>query len=115
MTKGRLVRATGLPDGPLDAAAAFHERILPDIRGDLDGVEHIVVVFDAADHAHEDWRLAAIRGLARDAAPCRVNGVVGLLDASQAMAESIRFLDDSPGITGQLFALDGIGAGNPAN
>ena len=109
----RFVRSTGLPETPLDAAAEFYERILPAIREDWDGVEEIVVSFEAADHSHRAWRLAAIQELAREATPCRVNGVVMSKDDHLASTEVLNYLHKAPGVTGQLFAVDGTGAGIP--
>ncbi len=97
------IEARELPDAPLDAAAAFHARILPEARHAAGS--DIVLLFDPADHTHERWRTAAVEELAREAAPCRVNGAVGgSSDTVQAICD---YLQNAPGVTGQLFAADG--------
>lgn len=103
--------ASGLPDGALDASAAFFAHVLPQARAACaDG--DVCIVFDPADHTHKAWRLAAVQSLAREAAPGRVNAVASGDDA--AIAAALDYLARAPGVTGQLFALDGQGAGNPA-
>ena len=101
------VHAVGaLPAGALDAAALFHARDVPAIRALLAGETaggHVVVVFGPAGHDQRGWRLAAVQALARAAAPVRVNAVQG--DDPAALAATLAWLDDAPGITGQLFAL----------
>ena len=96
---------TELPDAPLDAAAEFYERELPELRDDHDIQPEcdLVLVFPAASHEHRAWRLAAVQELARELAPTRVNGIVG--DNEDAVVSTIAYLDAAPGITGQLLAL----------
>jgi len=65
--------------------------------------EDLVLVFPPAPYDHRGWRLAAIQDLARAAAPARVNGVVG--DDEQAIAATLAWLADAPGITGQLLSV----------
>ena len=97
--------AEDLPPAPLEAAAHFYSRILPAIREDLPHIAEVIVTFARADHAHQAWRLAAIQALAREAAPKRVNGIVGGdLDAVRGVCD---FLERAPGITGQLLAVGG--------
>ncbi|KRA82812.1 Rossmann fold domain-containing protein [Altererythrobacter sp. Root672] len=103
----RFVSAADLPEDPLNAAADFHTRILPELRENWDRIEEIIVSFDAAGHEHHAWRLAAIQQLAREAAPCRVNGVVVSPDHLAAAAEAINYLSTAPGITGQILTVDG--------
>lgn len=102
-----LVRIEGLPEDPLAAAAAFHAdwlpRLLAAARQDL------TLVFPSADHTHRDWRLAAVRGLARLAAPLRVNAIAGT--DPEAFAGALHYLARAPGVTGQYLPLDGAGAG----
>ena len=96
----------GLPEGALDAAAAFHAEWLPRARALLDGLAaegHLVLVFPAAPYDHRGWRLAAVQDLARAAAPRRVNAVAG--DAAQAIAQTVDWLAQAPGVTGQLLAV----------
>lgn len=104
-----LLRVEGLPAGTLEAAAQFHAEALPGIIAALGEGRDLVLVFPAADHTHKGWRLAAIQQLARDAAPLRVNGLAGGDEA--AVAAAAAYLAGAPGVTGQLLALDGEGAG----
>ncbi|MEO6387203.1 MAG: Rossmann fold domain-containing protein [Croceibacterium sp.] len=99
-----------LSAAPLDAAAAFHGKHLKKARETFTKADELALVFHPADHTHRAWRLAAIQELAREAAPGRVNGIVG--DDSQAIAEMLAYLASAPGVTGQLFAVDGKFAGN---
>lgn len=99
-----LVEAGGLPESPLDAAAAFHARILPQARlahGD------VVLAFDHADHTHDGWRLVAVQELAREAAPRRVNAVAGPAGAEREAV--LAYLAAAQGVTGQVLQV----AGNP--
>ncbi|MFD2578051.1 Rossmann fold domain-containing protein [Novosphingobium colocasiae] len=47
--------------------------------------------------------------MARDMAPRRVNALVS--DDPDAIAAALVWLDRAAGVTGQLFDLDGVGAG----
>ena len=94
-----------LPSVPLDAAAHFHSNVLPIVRAELPKVSAVVIVFETADHSHRAWRLAAVQALAREAAPTRVNAIVGTDDG--AISEAKDFLAMAPGVTGQLLAVDG--------
>lgn len=98
----------GLPDSPLDAAAEFLVRIVPQVRSDAaaDTAADIAVIFDSADHTHDDWRLATIRQLARDAAPQRVNAATGPDGA--ALDDVLAYLAHAPGVTGQILIVDAI-------
>ena len=106
-----VLRISGLPAAALDAAAAFHGEHLLRARAELAGEDALALVFPAAPYDHAGWRKAAVRNLAREAAPKRVNGVAG--DDEAAIAATLQWLDRAPGITGQLLAVDGTGAGNP--
>lgn len=97
------IEARELPDGPLDAAAAFHARIVPEARRAAGN--DLVLLFDPADHTHEHWRTAAVEELAREAAPCRVNGAVG--GSSSSVKAVCDYLESAPGVTGQVLAVDG--------
>lgn len=102
------IEARDLPALSLDAASAFHTLILPQIRGasasgDASG-DNCVVLFDPADHSHESWRKAAIGELAREAAPCRLNGVIG--SSQSAIDEICDYLANAQGVTGQIFETD---------
>ena len=100
-----VLRVEGLPDAPLDAAMAFFEGWLPRARDALAGASGLAMLLPPADHTHRAWRLAAVQELAREAAPKRVNAIAGNDEAS--LAEALAFLEDAPGITGQLLAVDG--------
>ena len=99
------VSAVSLPVGPLDAAAYFHAEIVPAIRADSEFADDIRVLFAPADHSHGGWRREAIAGLARELAPRRVNGIVG--GDRESLAQMSEFLRDAPGVTGQIFTIDG--------
>jgi len=98
-----VLRVEGLPRAPLDAAAAFHAQYVPRARAALAEGEGLVIAFEPAGHEHRSWRLAAVQELAREAAPKRVNAVVGAEPG--ALAETLDFLSGAPGVTGQLLAL----------
>ena len=100
-----LLAATGLPAGALAAAAEFHAQVLPQLPAEGD----LLIRFDAADHTHRGWRLAAVQQLARERAPGRVNAVAGGGDAAVASARA--YLAGASGLTGQLLDLDDLGAG----
>ena len=102
-----VLRVEGLPDGALDAAAAFHADWLPRARALLDPSpegEAIVLIFPVARYDHRGWRLAAVQDLAREAAPKRVNAVAG--DDERAIAATLAWLAQAPGTTGQLLAVE---------
>ena len=104
----RIFEARGLPDDPLDAAAAFHTTFAAPVRAALAAGDNLALVFDPADHAHAGWRLALVQDLARAAAPLRVNAVVG--GEGEDMAELVRYLANAPGVTGQILMVDAIPA-----
>lgn len=96
-----LLRIEDLPEGALDAATVFHARWLPAARNLL--ASDAILVFPLASYDHRGWRLAAVQDLAREAAPARVNGIVG--DNSDAVDEAAEWLAQAPGITGQLLEV----------
>ena len=98
-----VIRADGLPNAPLDAAAAFHSDVLPQARKALAEVEALTLVFAPAGHEHRAWRLAAVQELAREAAPGRVNAVTG--SAETAIEQALVFLANAEGVTGQILAV----------
>jgi hypothetical protein len=104
-----LLRVGPLPEEPLAAAGWFHAEVLPRVRAALVAGGDLVLVFGPADHTHRDWRIGAVRGLAREHAPARVNAVAS--GDEVAIAATVRYLDRAPGVTGQLLPLDGTGAG----
>jgi hypothetical protein len=103
------LRVGALPGEPLAAAARFHAEDMPRALAALAQGGDLVLVFAPADHTHRDWRLAAVRGLARAHAPARVNAVAG--DDEAALAAACAYLERAPGVTGQLLPTDGTGAG----
>lgn len=103
------LRVGGLPEGALEAAAQFHAAVLPQARAALTKGADLVLVFPPADYTHKGWRLAAVQQLARDFAPTRVNALTSGDEA--AIAAAAAYLAEAPGVTGQLLALDGNGAG----
>ena len=52
---------SGLADNPLDAAAEFFARHVPEIREAMRGLDGcaLSLVFEPAGHEHRAWRLAA--------------------------------------------------------
>ena len=104
-------RVADLPESALDAAARFHAFDLPRLRAALDlptkgaAGAALTLLFPPAPYDHRGWRLAAVQDLAREAAPRRVNAIVG---DDEAVIERIRaWLETAPGVTGQLLAADG--------
>ena len=100
------VDAKGLPDSPLDAAAEFYTRIVPAVREVMARSSDLAIMFDPADHTHSAWRLSAIQELAREAVPCRINGVVAQRSNLDGTAQALQFVHDNPGVTGQLLAVE---------
>lgn len=112
-----VIQMIDLPDDPLDAAAHFLSEHVPLARdllknglprfpgaaGDAPELDALAFVFPPAGKEHQGWRLAAIQALAREAAPRRVNGVVG--PDSDEVDQIAEWLADAPGITGQLLSL----------
>jgi hypothetical protein len=107
--KQAVLRIDALPVAPLDAAEAFHCEWLSRIRSMLNDCDSMVVVLSPAGQDHADWRRAAARDVAREAAPRRVNLIGG--DDDAAIAAALAYLDAAPGVTGQYLPLDGQGAG----
>lgn len=95
------IEAAHLPDGALDAMAAFMAFHLESARALLAQPDctALAVILPPALHDHNDWRRALVRDLAREAAPRRVNVVAGT--PGEALSATLRFLADAPGVTGQ--------------
>jgi len=95
-----------LPDGALDAANAFMAFHLEAARAILADPQAtaLVIVLPPAAHDHRDWRLALARDLAREVAPQRVNVIAGA--PGEALAATLRFLSDAPGVTGHYLVCD---------
>jgi hypothetical protein len=100
-----IVSAGDLPSSPVDAAAFFYSHVVPGIREDLADATEVVIHFEPADHSHRAWRLAVVQELAREAAPKRVNAIVGT-DCKATLAAK-QYLESAPGVTGQLLVVDG--------
>lgn len=99
-----LVEVESLPQQPSAAAAHFYAHHMAGIVSYLaSGKGDLVLILPFAEVEHDDWRRAAARDLARDYAPHRVN-VIGGGDAA-ARAETLAYLRDAPGVTGQYLAL----------
>ena len=117
-------RSVDWPASSLDAANHFHREIVPQVRETLDpdsafwreagevpqALDAAILVLPPADHTHAAWRLAAVQELAREAAPARINAVVGLAD--EDVAEAVDYLRDAPGVTGQVLTVDAIAGKN---
>jgi hypothetical protein len=97
----RQLEVTLLPDGALDAQTAFIALHLEAARALLadPATTALAIILPPAPGDHRDWRLALARDLAREAAPKRVNIVSG--HPGEALAATLRFLADAPGVTGQ--------------
>ncbi|WP_095011489.1 Rossmann fold domain-containing protein [Tsuneonella mangrovi] len=99
-----VLRIDTLPEGALAAASRFHAEWLPRVLAAIANAEDgLVIVMPPAAYDHRDWRLAAVRDLARKAAPKRVNLVAG--GSGEALAEALAYLDRAPGVTGQYLPL----------
>ena len=108
-----VIEIAGLPHAALEAASVFHAEHLQRARAALAGkVDALALVFPEAPYDHASWRKAVVADLARAAAPKRVNAIAG--NDRQAIDATLAWLDQASGITGQLLAVDGTGAGNPA-
>ena len=104
-----LLRITGLPAAPLDAAALFHAEWVPRIRSEQAQCEDecLTLIFSSADHSHRGWRLAVVQELAREFAPRRINALA--CEDEQGLSAALALLEPCQGITGQLLVLDGTG------
>ena len=90
------VEVDGLPPEPLAAAGVFHQNWLDPIERALTHSD-VMVVLEAADHTHEEWRQAAAAMLARKHAPRLVNFIAG----EGASVDAIEtYLTNAPGVTG---------------
>ncbi len=100
-----------LPEDPVAASAVFHAEWLAR-AGDALGRGDLLLVFQLADHTHRAWRGAVVASLARKHAPARINAVAAADAPAIAAAEA--YFAGAPGVTGQTFALDSVGAGDVA-
>jgi len=90
-----------LPTSALDAQTAVMALHLEAARALLADPANtsLAIILPPAARDHRDWRLALARDLAREAAPTRVNIVSA--HPGEALADTLRFLADAPGVTGQ--------------
>ena len=95
----KVVRVGALGGSPLDEAELFDRMSARRTARHND----LVLVFTPAAHEFRGWRLAFVQDLAREAAPNRVNGIVG--SDEDAIARLLEYLESAPGITGQLLAV----------
>jgi hypothetical protein len=97
----RVLEVGALPDCAIAAAGAFIADHCATVRRILAEAETsaLAIVLAPAPYDHQDWRRALARDLAREAAPRRVNIVAG--HPGEALAQTLRFLADAPGVTGQ--------------
>ena len=102
----RQLAVTALPPAALDAAGAFMAFHLEAARALLSQSDctALAIILPPAPHDHTDWRRALARDLAREVTPKRVNVVAGVPGA--ALSETLRFLDNAPGVTGQYLSCD---------
>lgn len=96
-----------LPVSPLAASALVLREHLAEIEAALARAD-VMIALPPADHTHREWRRALAAMLARAHTPRRSNVVAGEGAALDAVA---RYLAGAPGITGQYFETDGLGAG----
>ncbi len=106
-----LITIEVLPQNALDAATEFYRHRLSPIdtavhrenmvaAGEADD---IVIVLPTAPSDHRDWRQAAVRNLARNYAPVRINAVAGPDGPSRKAL--IRYLASAAGVTGQYLPV----------
>jgi hypothetical protein len=115
-------RGWGWPDNPLDAAAEFLRKCVPEVReyADMSGLaadiaahhptpsdryDGVIIALPHADYTHEEWRQSAIRQLARECAPMLVNGIAAA--AGENIRPVLDYLKSAPGVTGQMLRTDG--------
>ena len=96
-----LLEIGSLPESGLDASAYFATHHLPAAQDMLSNADNraLVILLPAAGPDHDDWRRALARDLARKYTPMRVNVVARGSDA--ATRETLAYLRDAPGVTGQ--------------
>ncbi len=98
------LKIDALPSSPSAAASQFYTDHLPVISARLaSGLGHLTLLLPVASVDHDDWRRAAVRDLAREYAPSRVNCLGG--GSESARSEALAYLRDAPGVTGQYLPL----------
>ncbi|MEP2234442.1 MAG: Rossmann fold domain-containing protein [Alteripontixanthobacter sp.] len=101
----QVLRIDSLPQEPSAAAARFYAVFQPKAMALLqEGAGGLILELPAADHAHSDWRRAAVRDLARLAAPKRVVMIAG--GDGHAREQAAAYIQRAPGVTGQLLDLE---------
>ena len=109
----RILHLGSFPAGAGEAAATFYRRDAITIGAELAQVPtSLTLIFPSAGVDHSAWRRAAVADLARAHAPIRINAIAG--DDAAVIDAVCKWLEHSPGITGQVFGVDGHGGGNPA-
>ena len=93
-----------LPHSALDASATYFAQYLGAARALLNdpGTQALAIVLPAAGTDHDDWRCAIAHDLAREYTPKRVNVVGG---SGAALIETLAYLGNAPGVTGQYCPL----------
>jgi hypothetical protein len=115
------ITSSAWSDDPADDAAHFYSTLMPMARKFLSGekppsdvglkgeLDAIAFIFPFGGKEHEGWQRAAIQTLAREAAPKRVNGVIGDdrngINAMNAIDAVADWLANAPGITGQVLEV----------
>lgn len=100
----KTIEISALPSAPILAAETFFRDHFCQVSAHFDTKTHdIALVLPPAETDHDDWRRSAARDLARKFAPARVNIIGGGGDA--AREETLAYLRDAPGITGQYLPL----------
>ncbi|MFL0357079.1 Rossmann fold domain-containing protein [Erythrobacter sp. GH1-10] len=100
----RVLAVTSLPDSAIEASAAFFADYLLEARSILREGESdaLAIILPPAPRDHDDWRRALARDLARESAPKRVNVIGG---AGEGLDETLAYLGNAPGVTGQYCPL----------
>lgn len=94
-----------LADRPSEAAQQFYQHHWLALRAAIEqSAESLAILLPGAPNAHDDWRRAMVRDLARAHAPKRINAIGG--GSPEARAAALAFVDKAPGVTGQYFPLD---------
>lgn len=101
----RTYQIDGLADRPSEAARQFYQHHWLGLREAIEqSAEALAILLPAAAVAHDDWRRAMVRDLARAYAPKRINAIGG--GSPEARAAALDFVDKAPGVTGQYFPLE---------
>ena len=94
-----------LPASATQAAKAYYAAWADKVeQAVLEAGGCLTLRFDPAARDHQAWRRAAVADLARGHAPIRINAVAG--PQGPAFDQVVVWLENAPGITGQLLAVD---------